>query len=59
MFASVFSGSRIVLGTVGVRPKCHQPADLISGYLCLSWGSRIASRDADTTGKTLHFVSKA
>ena len=31
--------------------------DLISGYFYLSSGLQVASRDADTTGTTLHFVS--
>ena len=39
-----------------MQPTGH----LISGYFYLSWGLRVVQpRDADTTGTTLHFVSKA
>jgi hypothetical protein len=43
----------------GRRSAEMQPTgDLIAGYFCLSWGLRVASRDADTTGTTLQLVSR-
>ena len=58
MFASVFSGSRIVLGHSRRSAEMQPTGDLISGYFYLSSGLQVASRDADTTGTTLHFVSR-